>query len=402
MGHFQNFLLFFDIKAAQNTPNSAVIQIVWTGKDLIGAISSTYVSLLSSLNWLQLNQNKIQGDLSFMTSLPVSLVHLDLNSNEISGIIPSINPSLTYLALYSNFLSGTIPTFPAGLTVFKVSLNNLMGDVPLFPDSLVDLQMQNNYLTGTVFLTKPQVVFMDNTQISGLIISDISSITGCNLANSLLYASEVSYLASKCDISGIKLTRSHITTKSTRFTSITVKGIITSTIATSRSYLLTSSNSLFLKATVVNQLTGSNTKGSGTSTTSNLAIMSATKEYATDRASKSSLTLNPEFTSFNNSDINESYYKSQVAFDDYSQSYNIFTDLSTTTTLATDLTLANSADAQFNILDYIYLYAALCGFAALVIALLVASRFVKNPTSKSKYGRKNSFGTLNTVVTKDK
>ena len=38
-------------------------------------------------------------------------------------------------------------------------------------------------------------------------------------------------------------------------------------------------------------------------------------------------------------------------------------------------------------------------FAGIAIALLLAAKFVKHPKIHSKFGRKNSFGTLNTVNT---
>ena len=67
---------------------------------------------------------------------------------------------------------------------------------------------------------------------------------------------------------------------------------------------------------------------------------------------------------------------------------------------ATTTDTQNTTDVSANIGDGAIIYYLIAGIAVLFICLLIAARFIKSPASKSKFGRKNSFGTLNTVNTK--
>ena len=144
-----------------------------------------------------------------MTTLPVSLTHLDMNSNGLmNGTIPTLSLTLKYLDLHYNKLTGTIPTIPIGITSLILAMNQLVGDLPTMPSDLTGCELHHNLLTGTLTLNKPTVIYIDVNFITNVVISDISSLTSCNLGYNPMYYSDVSYLSSKCDLSGITLTRS--------------------------------------------------------------------------------------------------------------------------------------------------------------------------------------------------
>ncbi|XP_076945685.1 receptor-like protein EIX2 [Bidens hawaiensis] len=86
-----------------------------------------------SLQWLQLNDNNLSGELPYFGYFR-SLMVLDLGENKISGIIPEWNvDELLILRLHKNNFSGRIPSFlcqSRSLHILDLAQNNLQGSIP--------------------------------------------------------------------------------------------------------------------------------------------------------------------------------------------------------------------------------------------------------------------------------
>lgn len=112
---------------------------------------------LPSLKILVLSGNKLSGSIPSFSSL--SLVHLDLRNNELSGRIPNLPSSLQYLSLTRNALSGGLGSLVMlqGLNYLDCSFNQFTGSIPsvLFLLQLSYLMLNRNSLSGQVTVTSP-------------------------------------------------------------------------------------------------------------------------------------------------------------------------------------------------------------------------------------------------------
>ncbi|CAK9176842.1 unnamed protein product [Ilex paraguariensis] len=207
-----------------NFKNLRVISL--TNNRLIGPIPTT-ISTLPNLHTLDLSNNQLTGSVPAGISelaqlrvlvlagnrltgevphLPAQLLHLDLKSNKLSGMLPSPMPSslrylsasmnqmwgplngleslsdLVYLDLSMNHFNGAIPfsLFRPSLSSMLLQRNNLSGGVPPLlppppspptypPGSMVDLS--HNFLTGELspVLADVESVFLNNNRLIGTV-----------------------------------------------------------------------------------------------------------------------------------------------------------------------------------------------------------------------------------------
>ncbi|XP_024382535.1 uncharacterized protein [Physcomitrium patens] len=114
---------------------------------------------LSSLSFIRLAQNRLTGGLSPMVSKLVQLATLDISQNLLSGPLPSKLGDLQFLEvldLHSNNFSENIPVLRQRNPVLQnldLSSNQLTGEVPWAFDSLTTLKLLNlsrNSLTGAL------------------------------------------------------------------------------------------------------------------------------------------------------------------------------------------------------------------------------------------------------------
>ena len=360
-----------------SSSTSTVTEIDWSAKGLTGSLSSNLI-FPSSLTKLALQRNlEIKGDLLFMANLPNGILYLDMNNNQLTGFIPIVSPSLKYLSLYNNQLTGAVPQIPAGIESLLLSMNPLSGDMPTIPASVNVLEIHHTQLSGSIQLSKPITIYIDYTQISFIAIDDASLLnTGiCHLGQSLLFYNDIAHLNGICDLAEITMTRPKSTSVRT-----------TATLSTKASILLTISNakaslgsSIFLK---VNQITTSTSILTSRATPTAPAIITSMLLVTTSFAK---LNLNSSMT-FSNTSVDSvssvakyGLTESQIGKDDTNPS--------------------ESTLVQF--VPDIYFFVAIGSFVVLVFAVLIASRFLKTTNTKSKFGRKNSFGTLNTVATNE-
>ena len=145
--------------------------------------------LVTTIDWSGMSLNgTING-----TALPTGLQSLYLNSNQLTGNIPSILPDvLTVLSIQQNGITGYIPSsLPASLHQLCLEDNLMTGDVPSLPTSLQYLRLgwpgyPRNRFTGSVILNKPIWIYLNHNGITNLIVNDSSILTNCELSNNPL------------------------------------------------------------------------------------------------------------------------------------------------------------------------------------------------------------------------
>jgi len=156
-GSFQNFTQFL--------PNMTNLSNLTISGSLNGSLNGTIPTefgLMTSLNHLELNENKLTGTIPTEFGLMTSLNYLNLKRSSLNGTIPTefgLMTSLNHLDLYYNELTGTIPTefgLMTSLTYLDLERNYLTGTIPTEFDlmaSLNDLNLEKKY-DGTNNFTK--------------------------------------------------------------------------------------------------------------------------------------------------------------------------------------------------------------------------------------------------------
>jgi hypothetical protein len=168
-----------------------------------GSISSS-LGYLNSLRYIYLNNNKLSGEIPESLGYLDSLYHLDLKHNQLSESIPSSFGdfrAIEYLSLENNELNGTIPVSLRDLRYISylgLGNNQFSGEIPpSFGDlsTLKYLSLDRNQLSGLIPLSFVKLVLLkelylaDNALLTGpvpslpgLIVLDIS---GTNLNSGL-------------------------------------------------------------------------------------------------------------------------------------------------------------------------------------------------------------------------
>ena len=135
-----------------------VVRIDLDSKELSGIIPPE-IGNLAALEWLSLGSNELTGPIPPEIGNLTALEWLSLGSNELTGPIPSEIGSLTSLEslwLYGNRLTGSIPPEIGNLTNLEnlaLSSNQLTGPIPLELGKLTNLDylsLDSNRLTGCV------------------------------------------------------------------------------------------------------------------------------------------------------------------------------------------------------------------------------------------------------------
>uniref|UniRef100_J3MGI8 Protein kinase domain-containing protein n=1 Tax=Oryza brachyantha TaxID=4533 RepID=J3MGI8_ORYBR len=134
---------------------SSITSVTMNAANLGGQLGG--LGNFTSIITINLSNNKIGGTIP--EDLPVTLQHLFLSANQLTGSIPSSLAKLKSLAdmsLNDNQLNGVLPdafVSLVGLVNLDISSNNLTGVLPPSMknlSSLTTLHMQNNRLSGTL------------------------------------------------------------------------------------------------------------------------------------------------------------------------------------------------------------------------------------------------------------
>ena len=93
-------------------------------------------------------------------------------SNNLTGPLPTMQPTLNYFYVSYNKLTGVAPLFPHGMAEIGIDNNQLYGNVS-FPNSLIFLYAMNNYFNSTFkyFPLQVKEMFLSNNLFYGTIPS---------------------------------------------------------------------------------------------------------------------------------------------------------------------------------------------------------------------------------------
>ena len=169
--------------------NGRVTSIDWSSKNLNGFINATALNLLIGLQNFAIQWNPLAGP--FPPSFPSSITSLNVGSTSIPGSLESL---------------------PLNLQTLHLDGANLSGDLIPFPDALTNLRIDPNPVTGSLFMNAPSEAMAGSTKISRVFIIDFSQFSlsagfdssgYCDFSNTLVYATQVAYLANACHMTGI-------------------------------------------------------------------------------------------------------------------------------------------------------------------------------------------------------
>ena len=301
---------------------------------------------VKELNWEGFNP--ILNGFINGSALPTSLTHIRIERNEIQGKLPT--------------------TWPSGMIHIEVNKNRLYGDISLvqFPQSLETLQLgyptePGNQFSGTLYLYKPTVVLINYNWITDVQITDIVRLNRCDLSDNPLLGNSRANLAT-CTKNGLY-----------------AASLLPMTISKFKFSSARFSTTRILKTTTIQHQTTSED-------------LKTTVVFQSKTRTLKSLLFDPLLRSLYNT---------------YLDSQNMTFDsdiMASTTTQQSDTSLpAAPSNQQGNntnpgISQWV-LIALFGGFVGLCILTFVASKIFKHPKIHSKFGRKNSFGTLNTMNT---
>ena len=182
--------------------NGRVTELNLNQNELSGVIPAELGDLTNLENlWLNHNQltGEIPGELSSLTNLEV----LDLGINQLTGEIPLELGNLVKLEqlyLWGNELSGEVPPWLgvlSNLEVLFLSDNQLTGEIPLELGNLVKLEqlyLWGNELSGEVppwlgVLSNLEVLFLSDNQLAGEIPPELGNLV--KLTNLSLWGNEL-------------------------------------------------------------------------------------------------------------------------------------------------------------------------------------------------------------------
>ena len=416
--------------------------------NLLSGVSTDCPSLINFAQGLHMNSKQpaiwsaIQTNCCVTANTRVNcdaserIYQINWPSLQLDGVIDEASLStltfLYYLILNDNFITGNIPSvLPLSLETLYVHGNLMSGDLPAFPPTLKNLAIgfqlspPGNKFTGTLRLNRPTEMQITNNLISDIIIQDYGGLTSrsntiyCDISNTPLLGNPniVQLTVSICKQTGLYAKSTTLTTKST--TKLQSGSSSTSTSSTHKSlsktsYTMSTTIKIVVKTLLKSSLFYASSVNTGKmSTSAEITILTTTMSMAeSDYNTLNSNNETPKPTTiFQNSlilGINQRISSSSVSIIDFSESnfntveaptsgpilgLSSFSSVVTSTTVTLD---AGESTAQ----DATILYVLLGAFVNLIVLVIVASKIIKNPKIKnSRFGRKNSFGTLNTVST---
>ena len=320
-----------------------VTKLLWGHSSLSGTINGSWIPPL--LEVMYFYNNMITGSLPI---LPATLKELYINENSMTGEITMIPPLLTGLGIDHNYFTG---------------------ELPKLPDSVLLVFVDNNRFSGTFAATWPTTLHIHNNYFTNVILASTTQIeeTECNISNTPLKGHAIVFvLAGKnCIVSGLY------------FASLLPFTLSKSLKSTSSAKILTNYSTFIPTLTMY--------KSSGTMPSTSFSLSKAAISAGT-------------FPSANSENLDNGWLHTSAASNSYFSEY-----VSTNTSIQSSIETLSTENINKSNLEgdpnSLIVYLLIAGIVVLCAILVVSSRFVKNPKINSKFGRKNSFGTLNTVQT---
>ena len=374
-----------------------VVEINWSNKSLTGTINGT--NLPPSLKTLVLSENQIYGTIP--TALPTTLTHLDLNGNYLNGTIHSFPSGLNYIDLSSNQLLGAIPAIPSSATHIDLSSNFLTGTVQFTQGSATYVNLGHNSFSNTLQIpSSVATLLIENNQFSDLIVQSPQALKYCNISNNQFTA--ISHIASLTMCVGyVSFSTENPISFSPTATPISILHSVTSLVQKSTNIYplssLKSVTSLVKKMTNPYPLGGLKYTSAVISTSSTKVSSYKNSQMAT--TSQDSSTLNSPILLNRRRQTFQSFLGNTTV-------WNLTTALFPTATNSihstNDIASGNPSNStSLDLTESPILYLVLGALVVIMVSLLLAAKFIKHPKIHSKFGRKNSFGTLNTVNTQN-
>ena len=186
---------------------SSLVTIVLQSNLISGLLPSEFPP---SLIDIELEYNLINGTIPLVMSNLITTLYL--NENPITGTLPTSLPtSLRKLYVQNSLLTGILPySLPIGLTDLMAFGTKMNGDVPILPKSLQYLKLGypgyfGTQFTGTVEIYQPLELYITSNLITDVIVHDITYLRNlCDLSNNPLIGSfQLNALAPECNITGI-------------------------------------------------------------------------------------------------------------------------------------------------------------------------------------------------------
>ena len=316
------------------------------------------------ISWNNMNLNgTING-----TALPAKLLELHVFRNQLVGKLPSIWPPL--------------------LKQLDIDGNYLGGDVPLFPDSLNFLCLgwpdNFNYFTGTVKIFKPTHLWINNNWITDIQIADTSLLADCDLSNNPLLGNPNVASLNMC-------IRNNLYNSSNL--PITTKTSGTQTMSKTRFSTFLSMSAYKYKSTLIHSISTYKSAFFHSVTTfkSSIPLFSSSKITNTVTLSSHSkdaiLTISGKAEETASLENQTSLIIAETEPSLHSKFY-----------FATETNEYAKLDTMESLPPWL-IYGLLGAIVGLCVLVLLGGLLFKHPKMHSKFGRKNSFGTLNTVNT---
>ena len=272
----------------------------------------------------------------------------------------------------------------------------MYGEMPIFPSTLRYLVLNYyndvstfNRFSGALTLSQP----VSTLQIYNNLINDIIVLNGvplaaniCDVRNNPLLNSPHPHIWANCQMDGIYSLLPILTTS----TSTNTKGFSTRT-SKSVSVTISFPTSLLTKYLNTKSLSTAASSAVKTRMVETLSSTAISSEIRIPENIQSLITLHSTDRVLVPSDIKTS---GTIFLDTI---YSVAQQLTPSSIETPSLNPQSTAD---DTIQLGYLFGAIGAFVGLCIVILIASKIVKHPKLHSKYGRKNSFGTLNTIATK--
>ncbi|XP_075503496.1 putative inactive leucine-rich repeat receptor-like protein kinase At3g03770 isoform X2 [Primulina tabacum] len=175
---------FFYGSIPQTLPRIVNLEILKLDGNFLNDTFPNWLDSFSNLTSLSLKNNQIYGPIPASLGRATSLMDINLSNNQISGKLPDLRSlsSLNWLDLSNNKLDSELPIMPKGITAVLLSNNSFSGRIPKQYGELNNLQQLDlsfNALQGTT----PSELFT------------LPNITSLNLASNMLIGSLPSSLS---------------------------------------------------------------------------------------------------------------------------------------------------------------------------------------------------------------
>ncbi|XP_027925463.1 receptor-like protein EIX2 [Vigna unguiculata] len=187
-------LTYLDMSSWQLGPNfpswthlqNKLQYLAMSNTEILDYIPPYFWEALYSLEYLNLSNNHIQGEIENSPTKPLSFLTLDLSSNHLHGKLPYISNQVQWLDLSGNSFSSMNDFLCCkqfkkfNLHLLNLASNNLSGKIPncwiQWPE-LMDVNLQSNHFVGNMPSSMGSLASLESLNIRNNSLSGILPIT---------------------------------------------------------------------------------------------------------------------------------------------------------------------------------------------------------------------------------